>query len=156
MPIVWNKKHARRIPTDAVYVGRPTKWGNPFSHIPPSKYVHVNVKWRVETREEAITEYERWIWSPAQDTLRADMRRELAGKDLVCWCAPLDCHANIIAEIANSVTIWVDPTTCTAWLIPPRHQRAQGNEGHECGRPALSGTNRCRRHTHPPKEKTNV
>lgn len=143
MPIVWNKKHARRIPADAVYVGRPSKWGNPFSHIPGAA---VKVGWQVATREEAITEYERWIWEPRQDMLRAAMRRELKGKDLVCWCAPLDCHANIIVEIANSVTIFESPAkTCTKLIIVPRRI---GLRNRICGKPALPGTERCRRHTH--------
>ena len=31
-----------------------------------------------------------------------DIRHELAGKDLVCWCSPKSCHADILLEIANA------------------------------------------------------
>jgi hypothetical protein len=31
-----------------------------------------------------------------------DVRRELAGRDLCCWCAPeLACHADVLLEVAN-------------------------------------------------------
>jgi len=26
---------------------------------------------------------------------------ELRGRDVVCWCAPLPCHADILLELAN-------------------------------------------------------
>jgi hypothetical protein len=31
----------------------------------------------------------------------ADARRDLAGKHLICWCAPAACHADVLREIAN-------------------------------------------------------
>ena len=30
------------------------------------------------------------------------IKHELKGKDLVCWCAPQPCHADVLLEIANS------------------------------------------------------
>jgi len=27
---------------------------------------------------------------------------ELRGKDLVCWCSPLPCHADVLLELANA------------------------------------------------------
>ena len=33
---------------------------------------------------------------------RDAIRKELKGKDLVCWCAPKSCHADILLEIANA------------------------------------------------------
>ena len=74
------------IPPDAVYVGRPTKWGNPF-----------NIG-RDGTREEVITKYRRYIQPTL--TFRYDLQ-ELRGKDLVCWCSPLPCHADILLREAN-------------------------------------------------------
>ena len=32
MPKVYNKRRSSEIPKGAVYVGRPTQWGNPFSN----------------------------------------------------------------------------------------------------------------------------
>lgn len=78
-----------RMPEGAVYVGRPSRWGNPFV-IAPS-----------ETREEAIEDYGCWITS-IPESLHA-VQTLLRGKDLACWC-PLDqpCHADVLLEIANS------------------------------------------------------
>jgi len=82
---VWSKRE-RGVPADAVYVGRPTKWGNPF------------VIGQHGDRDEVIRLYrERLAGSPAM--LRAV--RELAGRDLVCWCSPEACHADVLVEFAN-------------------------------------------------------
>lgn len=83
---VWNKASAEP-PEDAVYVGRPTKWGNPF------------VIGEDGTREEVLEKYMRWLGG-RPDLIR-DVREELQGKDLVCWCAPEPCHADVLLAIAN-------------------------------------------------------
>ena len=77
-----------RMPEGAVYVGRPTKWGNLFVIAPN------------ETREEAIADYGDWIRSFPESVKTAQL--QLRGKDLACWC-PLDqsCHADVLLEIAN-------------------------------------------------------
>lgn len=51
-PRVWNKHH-KNAPADAVYIGRGSPWGNPFSHMPNSKAKSI-----VATREEAIELFE--------------------------------------------------------------------------------------------------
>jgi len=97
MPKVYNRRDPN-IPADAVYVGRPTKWGNPFTHLDGAQHGTV----RVSNRAEAIARFREWVWLPAQEALRAAARVELRGKDLVCWCAPADCHAVVWIEIANA------------------------------------------------------
>lgn len=86
MPRVYNSRFDV-IPSGAVYVGRPGKWGNPF------------VIGRDGTREEVIQKYREWIRMEGLDERAC---RELKGKDLICWCAPLPCHADVLLEIANS------------------------------------------------------
>ena len=71
----------------AVYVGRPSKWGNPFNMGPQA------------TRAEVMEAYRLFILSKPE--LQDAARRELRGKDLVCWCAPLACHADLLLTIAN-------------------------------------------------------
>jgi len=71
---------------DCVYVGRPSKWGNPF------------VIGRDGSRDEVIAKYRAWILR--QPALMAALH-ELCGKDLVCWCAPERCHADVLIELAN-------------------------------------------------------
>lgn len=78
----------KALPASAVYVGRPSKWGNPWSISD------------VCSREEAVSIYRRMICSNPK--LVEAAKAELRGKDLVCWCAPLACHADVLLEIANA------------------------------------------------------
>ena len=86
--------HVRKSPFD-VYVGRPSDFGNPFSEKPGTL-----AKYRVKTRAIAIARYEEWLLS--QPELVARVKKELRGKILSCWCAPKDCHAEVLAKIAES------------------------------------------------------
>lgn len=81
--------HHKRAPYD-VYIGRPSEWGNPFSHLPASA-----AEWRVATRDEAIRKYEEWLL--AQPELVDRVRRVLRGKVLSA------CHGDVLARIANAV-----------------------------------------------------
>lgn len=69
-----------------IYVGRPSKWGNPF------------IIGRDGNREQVIAKYKKWIIT--QPNLMAEIHT-LKGKTLACWCAPLPCHADILMELAN-------------------------------------------------------
>jgi hypothetical protein len=73
----------------AVYVGRPTKWGNPF------------VIGKDGTRTEVISKYRNWLASDAGATIREAAKRELRGRDLICFCSPQACHAQVLIETAN-------------------------------------------------------
>lgn len=98
MPRVWNKREPG-VPPDAVYVGRPTKWGNPFTHIKGQSLA----KFHVPTKDAAIGAYTLWLTcDPANAELLAAVKTELRGKDLVCWCAPHRCHADVLLRIANA------------------------------------------------------
>ena len=93
MPKVLNKR-IDTIPEGAVYVGRPSKWGNPWSIGTDG------------TREEVITFYRnalpKMLTTCRDDgSLILDLN-ELRGKDLVCWCTPLPCHADVLLELANA------------------------------------------------------
>jgi hypothetical protein len=85
--------HCKKEPFD-VYVGRPTKWGNPFSH-----KAGTLAKYQVRTREDAVSKYREWILN--NPTLMKDLP-ELKGKTLSCWCKPLACHGDILLELANA------------------------------------------------------
>jgi hypothetical protein len=88
MPKVLNQHHYKGLtPLWAIYVGRPTKWGNPYAI---GKH---------GTREEVVAKYRNYLKSNI--TLTKAAKEELKGKDLVCWCAPKACHADILMEIAN-------------------------------------------------------
>jgi hypothetical protein len=81
--------HCKKEPFD-VYIGRPSKWGNPYSH-----KTGTLAKFKVNTREEAIASYREYLHSqPSLIQALPDLR----GKILGCWCKPLACHGDILAE----------------------------------------------------------
>jgi len=86
---IVNRYH--KVPFD-VYIGRPSKFGNPF------KLEHMGDD--VE-RTSVVALYRAWIWQPEQEQLRRDAIKELRGKVLGCWCAPKPCHGDVLAEIAD-------------------------------------------------------
>ena len=88
--VVVNKRHGGK----GQYVGRPTVLGNPF------------VIGRDGSREEVIEKYRVWLarMLEADSHAAREFRRlralykEQGSLTLVCWCAPLPCHADVIAE----------------------------------------------------------
>ena len=75
-----------RMPPNTVYVGRPTRFGNPFN-------------FKVSGREKAVKFYSE-IWS---DNEKEQVKIMLHGKNLACWCSLEQiCHADVLLEIANS------------------------------------------------------
>jgi hypothetical protein len=72
-----------------VYIGRPSKFGNPF-------VVGVD-----GDRDEVIAKHAEWIYT--QPELMAAIKTELQGKRLACWCRPKkkSCHGDILAWIAD-------------------------------------------------------
>lgn len=87
--------HCKREEYD-VYIGRPSKWGNPFRMRDKSD----------EERKRVISQYEEWLFQ--QPKLMTAIREELAGKRLGCWCAPKPCHGDILAMFADmdDETFW--------------------------------------------------
>jgi len=79
---VVNLKHERY----DVYIGRGSKWGNPYKI------------GKDGDREEVIVKYRKWIMMPAQDYLRSCLG-ELKGKVLGCFCKPLACHGDVLVEL---------------------------------------------------------
>lgn len=77
-----------------VYIGRPSKFGNPFSHLEGTL-----AKFKVDTRMEAIDKYKEWLLEKPE--LIAAAKQELKGKILGCFCYPLPCHGDILLKIAN-------------------------------------------------------
>lgn len=78
-----------------VYIGRPTKWGNPFSHKKGTQ-----AEFLVSSREEAIEAFRKWI-TEGEGMHLLDSIGELKGKTLGCWCKPLACHGDVLAELAD-------------------------------------------------------
>lgn len=106
--IQLSRRKGWRKPENTVVVARPSKWGNPY------KVGAVGDNpWYPEdsnTVEDAV-DYFRLdlvltdgLWWDSGDKYLTpdDVRAELAGKNLACWC-PLDqaCHADVLLELAN-------------------------------------------------------
>lgn len=94
-----------RMPEGAVYVGRPTKWGNPFSvgekrcNYADGTPFSPEMCFTMDLRDVVIY-YKGWLQVHPESPIKSI--EELRGKDLACWC-PLDktCHADILLELAN-------------------------------------------------------
>jgi hypothetical protein len=84
---------------DVVYVGRPMyRGGWRLAGSPLANPFRVGVD---GDREQVIANYrEHLLARPDLLALLPDLR----GKRLGCWCKPLACHADIIAELADQVT----------------------------------------------------
>lgn len=121
--------HCKRSPHD-VYIGRPTKWGNPF------------MIGRDGNRTQVVEKYRQYLLS--NDDLRAQLT-ELRGKVLGCWCAPDACHGDVLAEMANGVDessaapkqreyklIEKRPTGNFRWWTPSRFVRSQLQQEFYC------------------------
>ncbi len=101
-----------RMPENTVYVGRPGKWGNPWS---VTEWHDLLSTMTVDDARSAAAdcfysamvdrlddpeylEHEHPGFYPPLDQIRTD----LAGKNLACWC-PLGspCHADTLLKVAN-------------------------------------------------------
>lgn len=81
-----------------VYIGRPSKWGNPFTHLTYG----TKAKFKVSSRLEAIQLYENWITEGEGQYLLSDLH-ELKDKVLGCWCAPLPCHGDVLVKLIDAI-----------------------------------------------------
>ena len=78
------------MPENTIYVGRPTRFGNPF---------------RIDEhgRQQAIELYEEWIQQPEQKLVLDEARQLFRGKNLACWCRPGEpCHADVLLRLVNA------------------------------------------------------
>jgi len=104
-----------RMPEGAVYVGRPTKWGNPWQVGGDAQIVMRDTpKGEVQRLSLVrmwpalvVSLYRLYITHASIYDIGLDAKRldlsELRGKDLACWC-PLSspCHADVLLELANA------------------------------------------------------
>ncbi len=118
-----------KMPENTVYVGRPTKWGNPFYfNFSPStgqwrcmfeERVIVVCLTKLEAQEYAVKYFEQWFSNEIAEpgttlhnfrndsswigfSLATIVKRHLRGKDLACWCKEGEpCHADVLLRLAN-------------------------------------------------------
>lgn len=85
-----------KMPEGSVYVGRPTKWGNPLFGDPCAFRA-----WLVGNVTPWTTAEGAWLLEQQRSWILSHIH-ELRGKDLACWCPPgASCHADVLLELAN-------------------------------------------------------
>lgn len=103
-------------PAGVVYVGRPTKFGNPFAPM-------VIPGWATASRQYAVDDFRAWLRDPQRNSRNTsggfDTEEEsvaardrligalpsLRGKDVMCYChVGQPCHADVLLELANRGT----------------------------------------------------
>ncbi|NUO43685.1 MAG: DUF4326 domain-containing protein [Streptomyces sp.] len=113
----WRAADHTTSPLGAVYVGRPTRFGNPArlihtDHGPRILWGETDIigGWPANgqsARGYATELYRTWITQPEQAEQLRLFRTLLHGRDLTCWCPlPIDgqpdhCHAAVLLELAN-------------------------------------------------------
>ncbi len=122
MPIRIQRRRTKgwRMPESTVYVGRGSKWGNPYviDRLGPRAafFVEDSFAWSgCEAGGKAFHRKE-WAQQYAVDRFReyvttspfrteewfAELRAELGGKNLACWCrAGTPCHVDTLLALAN-------------------------------------------------------
>jgi hypothetical protein len=121
------------MPENTTYVGRPTKWGNPFD-FRRSEHCWSALAYGCKgdpagRREASVRAYRAWLTegyvsvenglymerggksepialspdiNPGRPPTLAEVRAELRGKNLACWCGEGPCHAEVLLELANA------------------------------------------------------
>jgi hypothetical protein len=86
-------KRKDKISKSAVYVGRGSKWGNPFP-------INKN-----QDRDRVCELYEEWLEEEIEqgNITEKEIVESLLDKDLVCYCSPLKCHAETLQRKAESL-----------------------------------------------------
>lgn len=102
-----------RLPVGAVYVGRPSIWGNPFHW---RKALDADMaEDEAGSRRIAVQSFRHWFADRPGEYMgikHSEMHArlpELRGRDLACWCPlvdangnPVPCHADVLLEWANA------------------------------------------------------
>lgn len=125
-PQVIQRSRAKgwRMPEGAIYVGRPSQWGNPWRVVSDGKGQRVqhvtddrSAGWFIIPEYALQCATRMFYHDLINDRLpytQDDVQRELVGRDLCCWCPPtplnrngslnwlgLQCHAEVLLELAN-------------------------------------------------------
>lgn len=85
-PVATVLNRRSRNSQSGVYIGRGSKWGNPF------------VIGMDGTRDDVCDKYEAWLLGQPQ---LLESLHELRGRNLVCYCAPKRCHGDLLLRLAN-------------------------------------------------------
>lgn len=97
----WKRKTKQYI-----YIGRPTIWGNHFTHL---KFLAVNGLIVVPSQGDAVIAFRDWLFGRKYKHLEQKRREkilqqigELEGKYLGCYCEPQPCHGNVYKDMLEN------------------------------------------------------
>lgn len=108
MPERIQRKRSKgwKMPPNTVYVGRPGRWGNPWT---PFQYWNAGYGGsEAVANQHCVDAFRAWLlgekhWAHAYPLAKVPDLSELRGKNLACWCPPgLPCHADVLLELANT------------------------------------------------------
>lgn len=97
-PVRVQRKRSRgwKMPENTIYVGRPSKWGNPHSM---KDYEFESAD---QNRHAAVRDFKHDLECGMLSINKNDIVMELRGKNLACWCnLECDCHADVLLSVAN-------------------------------------------------------
>ena len=117
------RKRGQKLPEGTAYIGRGTKWGNPY-RVNKDRTAKEAVQLYKEYLEEPIATDYRGIYpigsiragikitneTKRWHILKSEMSIWLTGKNLSCWCGEwepgepeIDCHGVILMKYANGL-----------------------------------------------------
>ena len=102
--IQLSRKKGFRLPPNTVVVSRPSRWGNPF-HAADFLPAFDGLKYpKALAQDAAVAAFRQMLKDGRTPPFNlADIRIDLRGKNLACWCKPgTPCHADVLLEIANA------------------------------------------------------
>lgn len=99
------------------YVGCPSLLGNPYQ------------LGKDGTRLEVIQKYRCWLWGQLKQKglvhaklIKLRNQASVSDLTLICWCAPLPCHAEVIKS-------------CLEWMMTPGYEQWLERQNHPPGYP---------------------
>ena len=115
------RKKGYKRPENSVYVGRPTKWGNPLRIIGDVIYIDAGYRRKILDKWVVLEEsddpilmlkfYEGILFGEQfnncdlqywSNKFKKNNLEDLRGKNLVCWCKTGEhCHADILLKVVN-------------------------------------------------------
>ena len=98
----WRMQDAAGNGLPTVCVGRPGPYGNPY-YVTAERDLLVIDPYAVESAADATAKFRADLLAGKLDFTIEDIRRDLAGKNICCWCREDDpyCHGDVLLELAN-------------------------------------------------------
>ena len=102
VPVTWRRPGGKK-PDDVVYVGRPSKWGNPFRIGQPLAAHFPGAEGIARDAAHAVALFEQHTGPAGMYELdHTALVHELRGRPLACYCPDgQPCHADVLLHRAN-------------------------------------------------------